>query len=131
MAVLSRLESFDRDLAGALLSASQDLQMRVAQFAADWAVAHTGLTHPALLASSVEDVAALVAELDDRYFTLSKERDEGRASSDDVVTAFGLARAASAVEFLRRGEAAEAVYEAAASVEDWSELRAALLVRLG
>jgi hypothetical protein len=130
-AVVRRLDSFDRDVAAALQNASPELQRRVAEFAAEWAVAHTGLAHPALAKDSVADVAALVAELDDRYFTLSEERNEGRVSTDDVVAAFGLARAASAVEFFRRGEPAEAIYEAAASVEDWSELRAALVARLG
>ena len=131
MAVVSRLESLDRDFAAAFHMASPELQRRVAEFAADWAVTQTGLAHPALVAGSAEEVAALVSELDGRYFTLSEERDEGQASTDDVVAAFGLARAANAVEFVRRGEHAETIYEAAASVEDWSELRDTLLAQLG
>jgi hypothetical protein len=131
MADASRLDSFAHDVAVALNRASPELQRRVAEFAADWAVAHTGLTHSALVASSAEDVAGLVAELDHHYFAVSEERDAGRSSTEEVVAAFGRARAASAVEFVRRGEPAEAIYEAAASVEDWSELRAELLARLG
>ncbi len=131
MAVTSRLDSFARDVAVALHRAAPELQRRAAEFAADWAVARTGLAHPALGAGSAEDVAALVAELDDVYFAVSDGRDAGRCSTEDVVAAFGRARAASAVEFVRRGEPAEAIYEAAAAVEDWSELRAALLARLG
>ena len=126
----SRLDSFDHNVAVALNRASPELQRRVAEFAADWAVAHSGLTHSALVASSAEDVAAIVAELDHRYFAVSDERDAGRSSTEEVVAAFGRARAASAIEFVRRGEPAEAIYEAAVSVEDWSELRAALLTWL-
>ena len=130
MADASRLDSFAHDVAVALNRASPELQRRVAEFAADWAILHSGLTHSALVTDSANDIAALVAELDDRYFAVSAERDAGRSNTEDVVAAFGRARAASAVEFVRRGNPAEAIYEAAASVEDWSELRAALLARL-
>jgi hypothetical protein len=94
-------------------------------------VARTGLTHPALVAGTADDAAAVAAELDERYFTVSEERDAGRASTEQVAAAFERARAASAVEFVRRGEPAEAVYEAAAAADDWSELRAGLLSLLG
>lgn len=130
MTAVSRLNSFDADVAMALQNAAPEVQLRVAGFAAEWAVAHTGLAHPALATDTAASVAALVAELDDRYFTLSEEREEGRAGADDVVAAFGLARAASAVAFVRRGEPAEAIYEAAAAVEDWSTLRVAVLAQL-
>jgi len=65
--------------------------------------------------------------LDERYFALS----EARASSEDVEAAFGQARAANAVEFVLRDEPADTIYEAAAAVEDWSELRASVLSLLG
>jgi hypothetical protein len=94
----------------------------------------TRLTHVAVdrgLDCRIRVLALKVAAADDWYCNLSEHRDKGGASTDDVVAAFGLARAASAVEFVRRGEPAEAIYEAAGSVEDWSELRAALLERLG
>jgi hypothetical protein len=130
MAMASRLDNFDREVAVALRSAPPEVQHRVAEFAADWAVARTGLADPALLAESPDEVASAATELDERYFAVSGDRDAGRASTEDVVTAFGRARAASAVEFTRRGEAAEAVYEAAAALEDWSELRASVLWQL-
>jgi hypothetical protein len=123
----SRLNSFARDVASALRKASPDAQRRAAEFAAGWAVARTGLTHPALAGGTADDLAALVAELDDRYFALTEARDAGQASAEQVAKAFELARAASAAEFARRGEPAEAVYEAAAAADDWSELRAGLL----
>ena len=131
MAGASRLDNFAGDVASALHNAPPDLQLRVAESAAEWAVPRVGLTHPSLAASSVDDVAALAAKLDDQYFALSEAREAGQASTEDVVAAFGQARAANAVEFVRRGEPAEAIYEAAAAAEDWSELRAAVLSRLG
>lgn len=99
----------------------------MADFAALWSVARTGLAHASLVAGTLDDVAALAVELEERYFVLYEERDAGRSSTEQVVAAFELARAASAVEFARRGDAAEAVYEATCAAEDWSELRAGLL----
>jgi hypothetical protein len=123
----SRLNSFSRDVASALREAPADARQRAADYAAAWAVARTGLDHPVAATGTADDAAALTAELDERYFALSEERDAGRASTDQVAAAFEQARAASAVEFARRGDAAEALYEAAAAAEDWSELRAGLL----
>ena len=128
---VSRLETLARELAAALQKAAPEHQLRVSEFAANWAVARTGLAHPSLKSGSADDIAALVAELDEQYFALSEERDEGRASTKEVVEAFGRARAANAVEFMRRGEPAEAIYEAAAVADDWSELRIAVLSQLG
>jgi len=127
----SRLNMFARDVASALRAAPADARQRAADLAAAWAVARTGLAHPAVAAGTADDVAALAAELDERYFALSEERDAGRASTEQVAAAFERARAASAVEFARSGEVAEAVYEAAAAAEDWSELRSRLLSLLG
>jgi len=128
---VSRLDTFAREVAASLQKAPPALQLRVSEFAANWAVARTGLAHPSLKAGSANDIAELVAELDEQYFALSEERDEERASTEEVVEAFGRARAANAVEFMRRGEPAEAIYEAATAAEDWSELRAAVLSQLG
>ena len=123
----SRLNTFARDVAAALQTASAADRQRAADLAASWAVGRTGLAHPAVAAGTADDAAALAAELDERYFALSEERDAARATTEQVAAAFEQARAASAVEFARRGEPAEAVYEAAAAAEDWSELRAGLL----
>jgi len=89
------------------------------------------LVHPALRTDSADDVAGLVTELDELYFALSVEQEAGRASLGEVDAAFGRARAANAVEFMLRAEPAEAIYEAAASTEDWSELRSSVLSLLG
>ncbi len=122
-----RLDSFAPDVAAALLADSPDLRVRAGRFAAEWAVATAGLRHPALAGGSSDRVAALVAELDVRYFGLSEARDAGQASDEDVVAAFGQARAADAVGATLRGEPADAIYEAAAAADDWSELRASVL----
>jgi len=127
----SRLNTFARDVASALRAAPADARQRAADFAAAWAVTRTGLTHPAMTAGTADDAAAVATELDERYFALYEERDACRATTEQVAAAFERARAAGAVEFARRGEAAEAVYEAAAAAEDWSELRAELLSLLG
>jgi hypothetical protein len=123
----SRLNSFARDVAAALRAAPADARRRAAEFAAGWAMARTGLTHPALAAGTADEAAVIAADLYERYFALSEARDAGRATTEQVAAAFEQARAASAVEFARRGEPAEAVYEAAAAADDWSELRAGLL----
>ena len=130
MVASSRLDWFDRELASALTSASAELQRQAAETAASWAIARTGLVHPALFANSVESVSDLCAELNEQYFAMSEEREVGRASDDDVVAAFGRARAANAVEFMLRGEPGEAIYESAAATENWPELKASLLLLL-
>jgi len=127
MAGPCRLDTLAPEVAAALRGASPELQRRVARFAAVWAITRTGLIHPALAGDSADIVSALVSELDERYFALS----EARASSEDVEAAFGQARAANAVEFVLRDEPADTIYEAAAAVEDWSELRASVLSLLG
>jgi hypothetical protein len=127
MADVSRLNNFAANLATALRSATPEVQRRVAEYVADWVIARSGLDHPAIAAGSADEVASLAFELDDRYFAVSAKRDAAQASTNDVLAAFGKARVASAVAYSRRGELGEAIYEAAMAVEDWSELRAAVL----
>lgn len=123
----SRLNSFASDVAVALHSATAGARQRAAEFAAKWAVEQTGLSHPSLTAGTAKDAATVAAALDEQYFALSEQRETGGVTAEQVAVAFEQARAASAVEFVRRGEPVEAVYEAAAAVEDWSVLRAELL----
>lgn len=127
----TRLDSFAPDVAAALLAAPPDLRVRAGRFAADWAVEVAGLRHPSLASGCRDRVAQLVAQLDEQYFAASEARDAGRAGDDEVVTAFGQARAADAVGATLRGEPADAIYEATAAAEDWSELRVSLLSLLG
>ena len=78
-----------------------------------------------------EGIVALVEELDSRYFELQELLDEGEKSKADVLVAFRRARAANALAFAVRGEADEAVYEAAASTEDVQALRQVVMEALG
>jgi hypothetical protein len=122
----SRLDSFAGDLARALRGASPELRHEAAKVAANWAINRTGIAHEALSSHSLDRVAALVVEWEDRYFAAYEAREAGR-DTIDVVAAFSQTRAASAVEFMLRGESDEAIYEAASAVDDWSELRVLLL----
>jgi len=114
-------------MAEAFRLAPPDLRRRAADFAAEWALARSGLAHPVFANGSADQVAALVVELDERYFAVAESREVGQATTEGVVVTFSQARAANAVELLLRGELAEAIYEAAAAAEDWSELRASVL----
>jgi hypothetical protein len=103
---------------------------------AQWAIRQNGLCHPALaearLGGPTEAIAALVAELDNRYFALQEQlEEEGQGPKAEVLAAFQRARAANALEFAVRGQADEAIYEAAASNEDSVALRRVILEALG
>ncbi len=126
MAEGSRLDAHP-DMAVALRRAAPGVQERAGRVAAEWAISRTGLSDPAVTAAlnggPLEPLAALAAELDVRYFSLSDACEEGKATADQVLAAFGLARAASAVEFVAHAPPAEAIYEAMAAADDCSELR--------
>jgi len=126
----SRLSTLCPDLDAAICSAPHDRRLQAAWAAAQWAIHHTGLSHPAISAANIGGptaaIAALVGELDDQYFELQELCDEGECSKEKVLAAFGRARAANALEFAVRGEAAEAVYEAAVCCDDVSDLRRAV-----
>ena len=130
----SRLATVNPDLDQAINSASSDRRAQAGWAAAQWAISKTGLSHPVVSAATIggpaEAIAALVEELDDRYFELQELCDEGGCSNSDVLAAFAQARAASALELAVQGEAAEAVYEAIACSDDASELYRAVTVAL-
>lgn len=123
-----------RRLVAALRLVGPDLQDRAGRAALEWAIARTGLSHPAALAvlggGPAQPAAALAADLDDRYLSLSEARDEGLATTAQVAVAFGLARAASAAEHVARGQPGEAIYEALHADENWSDLQALLVSML-
>jgi hypothetical protein len=126
----SRLSTVCPDLDEALNSAPLDRRLRAGWVAARWAIEQTGLSHPvvsaAKMGSTSEPISALVVELDERYFDLQESCDEGECSKEAVLTAFGRARAANALEFAVRGDAAEAVYEATMCSDDVAALRRVL-----
>lgn len=129
-----RLATVCPDLDDGLSSASPDRSLQAGWAAAQWAIHQTGLSHPAISAAQIggptDAIAALVSELDDKYFELQELCDAGECSKEEVLAAFGRARAANAIEFAVRGEAAEAVYEAAVCCDDVSGLRRAVYVAL-
>jgi hypothetical protein len=124
------------DLDAPLAAAPDAVRVQAGWAVAQWAIQHNGLSHPALaqarLGGPSEPIAALVEELDNRYFELQELLDEeGERSKADVLAAFRRARAANSLEFAVRGEADEAVYEAAASTEDVGTLRQVVMGALG
>src|SRR5262245_36614904 len=121
----------------ALLAAAPDAaRVQAGWEAAQWAIRHNDLSHPALaqarLGGPSESIAALAAKLDNHYFELQELLDEeGKGSKADVLAAFRRARAANALEFAVRGETGEAVYEAAAATDDVRKLRQVVMEALG
>jgi hypothetical protein len=147
MSVASRLASVDRDLAKRILAADPAACRRAAAAAAGWAVGSAGLDDPRVDAFLTRDAApatdvavarealrALVDELDEGGWNLQDQVEEGNASNDDYLRAFGKARAASAL-YEATGEdphlaALEAVYEAWMVVDDPGELRSIVVAVL-
>jgi len=124
------------DLDAPLAAAPDAVRVQAGWAAAQWAIRHNDLSHTALTEARIggpsDPIAAVVAELDNRYFELQELLDEeGEGSKADVLVAFRRARAANALEFAVRGEADEAVYEAAASTEDVQALRQVVMAALG
>ena len=70
-----------------------------------------------LLSADGTDFGVLAQSFDESYFA------QGENASVDGIDFFSRARAASAMDFARRGEPAEAIYEAISAVDDSSELR--------
>jgi hypothetical protein len=107
-----RLSTVCPDLDDALSSASADHCIQAGWAAAQWAIHQTGLSHPAISAAQIggptDAIAELVNALGDQYFELQELCDAGECSKEEVLAAFGRARAANALEFAVRGEAAEA-----------------------
>jgi hypothetical protein len=131
----TRLSTVLPDLDSVLSAARPECALKAAWAAAQWAIQAAGLSHPAVSAAkpggSMDAVATLVAELDDQYLNLQDSYDDGEGSHDEALTAFVRARAASALAYAIRGEAAEAVYEAAQCRDDISGLRDAVTLVLG
>lgn len=77
---------------------------------------------------------ALAGRLDDEYFGLQEAAEGGRATVDDYMRPFGQARAVAALSFALDRDApeaaGEAIYEAAAAVEDKAGFVAAVLKAL-
>jgi hypothetical protein len=127
----TRLQTVAPDLDKAIAAAPAEVASSAAWAAARWAVEQVGLSHPAiaeaLSGTCVGKVPALAARLDKEYFALDND---GRAPEATVLDVFSKARAASAVEFAARGEAAEAIYEAIIATDDIASVRSVVLSAL-
>jgi hypothetical protein len=123
----TRLNTVAPDLEANVLAMTPDRRRATAWSAARWALGMVQLSHPAiekaLLTGQADTLASTVEELDERYFILQESKDSGRASEEDVLRAFAVARAVSALEFAMRDEPLEAIYEAGMATDDWPALR--------
>jgi hypothetical protein len=130
----SRLDIYE-DIAEPMYRAAPDVQQRAGRAAAEWAVARTGLSQPAVASAlhggPVEPAESLWDRLVEEHYELFQARDRGRATENDVTEAFDRMCAVGAVTYLARSEPAEAIFEAIQAAEDWSELREILQPILG
>jgi hypothetical protein len=132
---VSRLETLSADLAAKLRQSNAAKLRQAALAAADFGVTHAKVSDPivseALAAlrtenrlppDKVAELEGLVERHDNEYFDLQEAAEEGRATKDDYMRAFGQARAVAAVQFAFKENhfeaASEAIYEAAAVTDD-------------
>jgi hypothetical protein len=64
------------------------------------------------------ELRALGELLDNDYFELHNQFEQGQVSEDKVIAAFSKARAANSLMFLADGEPSEAIYEALSAVSE-------------
>src|SRR5262245_32893640 len=111
----SRLSTAFPDLDAVIQANSPDIGLKAAWVAARWAVKKAKLAHPAIAAAHedgpVREVSRLVKQLDKQYFDQQEAWENGQGTKAEWLATFRQARAASAIEFAIRGEAAEAIYE--------------------
>lgn len=134
MLLLKRLETVSPSLAEKLARASVAQRQSLVLVACELAVKRAGLDNPQINAAlaamrqqhpaTAEQVAAITALaelLDEQYFALQEEADEGRASAADYLGPFSQARAASAVVYALKDDSLdasmEAVYEVTAATD--------------
>ncbi len=137
---MTRLSSLSSQLAERLRQSTPVKQRAAATAAIRFALRNASSKHAAIedalsaveLGRTLSDpqrlvLSALVAALDEDYFRLHVAAEEGGTSADDYLRAFAKARAANAV--LHAGgvdpleASSQAIYEAAATTDDWSELQ--------
>jgi hypothetical protein len=131
--MVSRLSTVDPELDALLQAAEVSLQRNAAWLAAQAAVLQTQLgadrRYLAIEPQTTQQLNALVRELDNEYLDLQDLVEAGKATEPQMLSAFGKARAASAVLFATAGEFSEAVYEAISSSDEPSTI--SLIARKG
>jgi hypothetical protein len=132
MSTISRLATIAPEIHDILLSLPAERRTAVAKCAARWALDRVEHLEEPVIAwlegGSRPELEALAARLDSEYFDRA-EASNGQLDSL-AMRAFSQARAASSAAFAVRGEAAEAVYEAAHSTDRLSEFRAFMLAEM-
>jgi KaiC/GvpD/RAD55 family RecA-like ATPase len=140
---MNRLESLAPDVAERLRQASPDKQRAAALAACQFAIAKADVRHAGiedacnglrkgdgLSTAQLSEIESLAASLDNEYFDLQEAAEEGRANTEDYLRKFAQARAVSALLFASKSDSleasTEAVYEAAAAVEDKERLFATI-----
>jgi len=140
---MKRLDILSTQLAAALRQAPEERQRAASLTACEFAVQRTGVESPIVEGAlqMLRDskpfppdhkvaLEALAGRLDDEYFGLQEAVEEGRATVDDYMRAFGQARAVTALSFAANRDAYEAayeaIYEAASATDDKEELVAAV-----
>ena len=136
---MTRLDSVSSQIVEQLRRSPQAKQRAAALAAARFALAKTAVDHADIMdaLSMLETAGALSRQqmsrlgdlaftLDDKYFRLKAAADEGSASSDDYLGAFGQARAVAAIRYCADDDpfvaAAEAIYEAALATDSRDDL---------
>jgi hypothetical protein len=142
----SRLGSISSDLVARIENATASKQREIALKAAEFAIDQTGLNAAIAIRAFLAakdgrfavarrtELADLVSELDGHQFEVGERVEDGGASQEQYLSAFALARAATAVYCATDGDAKiaalEAAYEAAMTVDDPQELIAILRASL-
>ena len=142
-----RLESVSTSLVTALRHAAEIRQRAACLVACEFAVVQTGISSSTVqralqLLRALKPIPAelkqgldvLTQQLDDKYFDFQEAAEDGNVSEDEWKQVFSQARAASALAFAS-GEnafdaASEAIYEAAATVDEPNELLSIVLKTL-
>jgi len=129
-----RLSTAVSDLDEPISSSSPEKSQRAGWVAAQWAIRMSSLSHPAVnsarLGGPIDSIAALAKELDELYLSQQELCELYRCTKEEVLDAFARARAAKSLECAVRGEAAEAIYEAAVCCDDAAELRSVVMASL-
>ena len=136
---MTRLETLSSDLAAKVQRASAAKQRAAALAACDFAITHAKVEHP-LVKQTLQKVRAegiltpeeraeldaLTEQLDEEYFALQEAAEDGGATIADYTRVFGQARAVAALACAGGDDAfqaaTEAIYEAAATVDEKEEL---------
>ncbi len=132
MVTISRLATIAPEIHEALLAMPSEKRTTVAKSAARWAVDRAlpsdGRVIEWLEAGNGSSLEALANQLDVRYFDLADA--SGGGADSQVAQAFSEARAVSAAALAVKGEAHDAVYEAAQSTDLLNEFCAFVLEKM-